>query len=71
MKTRMVRMPVELYDFFSYRSKLFGTTKTKEGQNLLAISEELSRTLGIDLKEIPVQNNKPIIKPKKQVLVLR
>ena len=67
MKTRPIRIREELYDLLNERKKTFGTSLSKEQGNILTIMKDIENTIGIDMRNIRVVNNKPEIKPKRLI----
>ena len=65
-----MRINGELYNLISERKRRFGTTLAKEQKNILTIINDVETTIGINMKEIPIINGKPQIKPKKNLWVL-
>jgi len=64
------RISRELYDLLKQRKDQFGTSMVKESRNLVAITEEVSRKIGLDLKRVEVKPM-PKLDFKKRVIVFK
>lgn len=69
---KLSRVVPEFQDILDRRVRRFGTNRSEEQRNIVAILQDFEHTLGFDLSEVPVEKKKtPIMKFKKPLFTFK